>query len=307
METPTNSAAVRRHPRRVGVLLWLLAVVLMLGAAVYQRLTGPTYPLRGEFAVEDRSYQYRLLRSQETTERARIMVPRPGEGATGSISYRRYPTDEPFETVELKLEYPFKMPLLVGRLPIQPPAGKMEYYLELETAAGPVRVPAADAVEPTIILRYKGPVPTALLLAHVLFMFFAMLVGMRAGLGALFAPSNIRPLSRITLAGLTIGGMVLGPFVQKHAFGEYWTGFPRGYDLTDNKTLIMWVVWIVAVLVLGAGAKRIGALGRVAVLLAALVMTAVYLIPHSMRGSELNYAAVDAGVGASEAVGTADE
>ena len=40
---------------------------------------------------------------------------------------------------------------------------------------------------------------------------------------------------------------------------------------------------------------------------AALVMTAVYLIPHSMRGSELSYEALDAGVDASEAVGTADE
>ena len=303
----TNSGPVRRHPRWVGALLWILALVLMLAAAVYQRLTGPTYPLRGELAMEDRSYEYRLLRSQETTAEARIMVPRPGQEATGSLSYRRYPTDEPFDTVEMKVEHPFKRPALVGMLPIQPPAGKMEYYLELETAAGPVRIPEASAEEPTIILRYKGPVPTALLLAHVIFMFFAMLAGMRAGLGALYAPSNIRPLSRITLAGLTIGGMMLGPFVQKYAFGEYWTGFPWGYDLTDNKTLIMWVVWIVAVLVLGAGAKRIGAPGRVAVLLAALVMTGVYLIPHSMRGSELNYAAVDAGVDASNAVGTAGE
>lgn len=43
------------------------------------------------------------------------------------------------------------------------------------------------------------------------------------------------------------------------------------------------------------------------VALAALVMTVVYLIPHSMRGSELNYEAVDAGVSASEAVGTSKD
>ena len=93
-----------------------------------------------------------------------------------------------------------KGPALSGRLPIQPPAGKMEYYLELQTADGPVRIPEAGAAESTIILRYKGPVPTAVLIAHVAFMFFAVLIGMRAGLGALFAPSNIRPLSRLTLA-----------------------------------------------------------------------------------------------------------
>ena len=41
-------------------------------------------------------------------------------------------------------------------------------------------------------------------------------------------------------------------------------------------------------------------------LVAALVMTAVYLVPHSMRGSELDFEAVDAGVAASEAIGTGE-
>ena len=307
MGAPRNGGPVRRHPRWVGALLWILAVLLMLAAAVYQRLTGPTHPFRGEITVAGESYSYRLRRSQETSDRAKIAITRPGREATGTLSFRRYPTDDAFETVDLILEPLMKGPILVGYLPIQPAAGKMEYYIELQTADGPRRVPAPGAEEPTIILRYKGPVPTALLLAHVLFMFFSVLIGMRTGLGALFAPSNIRPLSRITLGGLTIGGMVLGPFVQRYAFGEYWTGFPWGYDLTDNKTLIMWAVWIAAVLALGGRARRIGALSRTAVLLAALVMTVVYLIPHSMRGSELSYDAVDAGVDASEAVGTADE
>jgi hypothetical protein len=69
----------------------------------------------------------------------------------------------------------------------------------------------------------------------------------------------------------------------------------------------MWIVWALAVGALGRRGKSIAGLGRIAVLTAALVMTAVYLIPHSMRGSELDFAAVDAGVDASEAIGTSDE
>ena len=298
--------AERQHPGWLGVLLWITAVLLMLGAAVYQRLTGPTYPLRGEITVEDRSYAYRLRRSQENSDRARIALPRPGPEAAGVLSYRRYPTDDPWTPVELGVEAGEAGQELVGYLPVQPPAGKVEYRLDLETAAGPARIPADGAAESTIILRYKGPVPTPVLIAHVAFMFLSVLIGMRAGLGALVAPSNIRALSRLTLLGLTIGGLALGPFVQRAAFGEYWTGFPWGYDLTDNKTLIMWAVWLLAVLALGAKAKRVTRLGRAAVLVAALVMTAVYLIPHSLRGSELDFAAVDAGADASEAVGTGD-
>ena len=68
----------------------------------------------------------------------------------------------------------------------------------------------------------------------------------------------------------------------------------------------MWLVWIVACAVLGwkRRAERPSWTARLAVLAAAVVMTAVYLIPHSLRGSELDYGAVDAGTPASEAIGT---
>ncbi len=91
--------------------------------------------------------------------------------------------------------------------------------------------------------------------------------------------------------------------MQKQAFGAYWTGFPWGYDLTDNKTLIMWVVWVAACSVLQwkSEAKR---LGRGVVLVGALVMMVVYLIPHSMRGSQLDYSQVDQGLSAEDAVRT---
>ena len=284
-----GSMPEKRHSPWLGALLWFLALALMMASAVYQRRTGPTYPLRGEVQVAGDTYSYALIRSQETTERARVALPRPGGEAGGVLAFRRYPTDDAIIKVVLDVADGEEGPELVGYLPVQPAAGKVEYYLELDTADGLIRVPDADAEESTIILRYKDPVPTPLLIAHVLMMFFSVLVGMRAGLGALVAPGNIRKLTWITLFGMTVGGLVLGPFVQKYAFGEYWTGFPWGYDLTDNKLLIMWIVWVLAALALGGRSKSIGLRGRLGVILAALVMTGVYLIPHSMRGSEARF------------------
>jgi hypothetical protein len=103
---------------------------------------------------------------------------------------------------------------------------------------------------------------------------------------------------------MTVGGMVLGPIVQKYAFGAYWTGFPWGYDLTDNKTLIMWLAWIAACAVLGRPRRKDvpGWKGRLTVFAAAAVMTVVYLIPHSLRGSQLDYTQVETGVDPAEAI-----
>ena len=75
--------------------------------------------------------------------------------------------------------------------------------------------------------------------------------------------------------------MIIGPIVQKYAFGIYWTGFPVGTDLTDNKTLLAIVFWLTAY-----GLRKKSRWWTVA---AAILMVIVYLIPHSVAGSELDY------------------
>jgi hypothetical protein len=281
----------------MNVALWVLAVLLMLTAAVYQRLTGPTYRLRGEFTVADETYRYRLIRSAYSTTDTLVSIPLPAAEVAGSLHYKRYPTNDEFTTLPLAVHGNE----LGARLPVQPPAGKLEYYLTLDTPGGKVTVPAA--ADETVIIRFKGTTPLNVLLPHVVMMFFAVMIGMRAGLAALFAPSPMEKLSWATLVLVSIGGLILGPIVQKTAFGEYWTGFPFGFDLTDNKTLIMWFVWVGAILVLTQYKTR-ESLRRLAVIGAAVVMVVVYLIPHSLRGSELDYSQLDQGVAPEEAIET---
>jgi hypothetical protein len=103
---------------------------------------------------------------------------------------------------------------------------------------------------------------------------------------------------------MTLGGLILGPFVQKAAFGAYWTGFPWGYDLTDNKTLLMWLAWAFAAGAAGFSLRAREGWVRVAVMAASVAMTVVYLIPHSLRGSQLDYSKVKPGADARDAVVT---
>ena len=77
---------------------------------------------------------------------------------------------------------------------------------------------------------------------------------------------------------------VLGPVVQKFAFDAYWTGWPNGADLTDNKTLIAVIAWLPAT-ILALGRKKL----RAAVVVGWIVMMGVFLIPHSLRGSEMDW------------------
>lgn len=279
-----------------GLWLWIAALALMLSTVVYQRRTGPTYPKRGEVQVQGQSHRYRLLRSQETSAAARIEIPDLGEA---TLFWRRFPTAEAFQALPMRAEVGTRGPVRVAELPVQPAAGKVEYWVELHSSDGLKRFPEAD----TVVLRYKDPVPTAWLLAHVLMMFFGVLLGLRTGLAALFAPGNMERLTAWTLGFMTVGGLVLGPIVQKYAFGAYWTGWPFGHDLTDNKTLILWGVWLMAHLFLRWGIKR-SRIRRVVVLIAALAMAIVYLVPHSLRGSQLDYGKLQSGTEPKAAIGT---
>ena len=292
-----NNQAAQQTPRWLGIALWVTAVVLMLTAAVYQRLTGPTYRLRGGFTVAGETYRYRLIRSAYSTDDTLVTIPAPRTGTTGYLHYKRYPTSDPYTVVPLEMHGE----QLGARLPAQPPAGKLEYYLTLDTPTGSLTIPDNEAG--SVIIRFKGPTPLYVLLPHVFMMFFAVLIGLRAGLAALFAPAEIDKLSWTALILVTVGGLLLGPIVQKSAFGEYWTGFPFGFDLTDNKTLIMWLVWELGCAVL-LKYRTQRYLRRAAVVGAAVVMVVVYLIPHSLRGSELDYSQLDEGVPATEAIET---
>jgi hypothetical protein len=60
----------------------------------------------------------------------------------------------------------------------------------------------------------------------------------------------------------------------------------------------MWLAWVVAVIVLARRKNPVDRLARASVVAAALVMIVVYVIPHSLRGSQLDYTRIEAGAGA---------
>lgn len=133
-----------------------------------------------------------------------------------------------------------------------------------------------------VVIRFKGDVPGSVLIPHIFFMFFAMFLGNVAGIMAIFKHKNYHFFTTITVIALFVGGMILGPIVQKFAFGEYWAGVPFAWDLTDNKTLVSFIFWVLAFF-MNRKKER-----PVYTIIASVVMLLVYCIPHSMHGSQLD-------------------
>jgi len=281
------------------IFLWVLSIVMAFSAMIYQRSTGPTYEFTGNLEQDGTEYKYELIRSQETTEGAKIELPViENVNYDAILHFKRYQTEDQIISIDFNLDDG----RFIAQLPMQPAAGKMEYFITGSIEGKDFQIPAQG--EESIVLRYKDPVSNSILIPHVLLMVLVIIFGIRAGLSALFDHGTMRRWVVVAVTGMIIGGMIFGPLVQKSAFGEYWTGFPFGSDFTDNKTLIMLVAWVLALAVIGFKPKRNEKLSRAVVLFAAVVMTVVYLIPHSMGGSTLDYDKIDMGIDPTEAVKT---
>jgi uncharacterized membrane protein len=255
-------------------LIWIISILITLGAAVYQRLTGPTYPEIYRINLENQDVKISLPTSHGGEADKRIRIKEVEKPVEGFIIYRKYPTNESWDTIYMHREDD----ALAGYLPVQPPAGKLEYYLFLKTDTETIRIN-----EQPVIIRFKGTVPGYILIPHILFVFAAMLFSTLTGFFAIYKYHSYRALSWITLILLFIGGLILGPVIQKFAFGDFWTGLPLGKDLTDNKILIAFIFWLAAII---ANLKKER---RWITVLAAAVYLVIILIPHSLLGSELDY------------------
>ncbi len=257
--------------------LWILAIVITLASVVYQRTTGPSYPVRTTSQLPTGEYiKAKFLTTHESIADAPIRIVVENQGYSGRAEWRRVNSRDDWQTIPLNRSGD----TLWAFLPKQPPAGKIAYNVVITSAArGDIKLTSDQ-----VVMRFKGPVPLTVLAPHVLFMFIAMLLATRTGLQALARPGKEKRLAVLTAILLFAGGLILGPIVQKYAFGAYWTGWPFGHDLTDNKTALAMLMWLIAIWRDSRTSN-----GRWWYISAALVHLLIYLIPHSVLGSELNY------------------
>ncbi len=275
------------------IAIWFLAFIITVGAVYYQRKTGPTHPKTDTVVFADSSWTVKLIRSNGARD-ARVKLPMKDPEVSAILYFKRYRVNEDWKAVDFEMEVLRGHPsmskkkkstkalkeVFVAYLPQQESAGKLEYYIELNGYGSQTFI-SRDA---PVVIRFKGDVPAAVLIPHILLMFLSMMIATLAGLFAIFKIDRFRRYTFWTFGILFIGGFIFGPWVQWYAFGDWWTGVPYGWDLTDNKTLFAFVFWIAAVI----GNRKKARPGLV--ILAAIMTLVIFSIPHSMFGSELDYA-----------------
>jgi len=248
---------------------WFLAVIITLALSIYQRMTGPTHPKKVDIELRGDNYQIKLPRSG--VQKDEIVTLKDITAVVKSqLHYRRYPTTNDYTTVDFQ----WTGAAWQAALPVQPIAGKLQYYITVD---------GKDYLkDEPVIIRFRNDVPAYILIPHILLMFGAMLFAVYTFL-LVVTRKEYRKWLKMTVATLFVGGFIFGPLVQHAAFGPWWTGFPYGTDLTDNKTLLSFLCFVAALATLR------WKYNKWVVCLAVLFMVAIFSVPHSVYGSEYDY------------------
>ncbi|MBI4657180.1 MAG: hypothetical protein HY746_10630 [Elusimicrobia bacterium] len=256
------------------ILFWVLSVILAVFFAVFQRFTGPSYQVSGKIKINSEEIKYKLPRTCTTGKSDCFIKIQAGNGIPAVMFFKKHVPYEPydFDFVEMERQDRF----LISIIPDQPPAGKIEYYLEFyDKDRNSRRLPSKN-----IILRFKGHVSPFILIPHIFLMFAFMILSVRIFIGCFSGDFDLKKWTKINILILIFGGFIFGGLTQLHAFGKFWTGIPLGHDLTDNKTLVVFVFWIFALISLYKSKTP-----KQWIVLAFIFTLLAYFIPHSLLGT----------------------
>lgn len=177
-----------------------------------------------------------------------------------------------------------------GELPVLKKGSKWFYRIELfKDGESVAKFPPYGSQ----FIKFKGHVPGHILIPHIFFMFATAFFGLLTVVLAFDLARGKGDLKKAvryllwTVIAAFIGGFPLGYLVAYAAFGVGWGGIPFGWDITDNKTVLLFVFWFVTLILARKGLKgEKMAISNSTYLVLTVVSLAVtiftFMIPHSI-------------------------
>ncbi|GEM_PF-3587324 len=173
-----------------------------------------------------------------------------------------------------------------AKLPFLGPGKGIRYHFLLAAPkGGHLRFPEKGDFQVTC----KGGVSHALLLAHIGAMFlglvflvlvaFRCLVYLKKGASLLSATRMVKWATFF----IFLGGVPLGMLVERKVFGTWWEGWPFGRDVTDTKTGLILLWWILLSFLAPDPERASQKKARTwawAVLVCLVLTVALYVVPH---------------------------
>jgi len=184
-------------------------------------------------------------------------------------------------------------PYFAGFIPGDEKGVRNYYYFEvLRAGKAPILFP--EKAKPEFESEYhyfkvrnEGRVHRGLLWAHILLMTAAIFLFLHAlyyAVDYLKTGEDYSKIKHATVWGTVcffISGFPIGWVIEKQVLGNYWEGIPFGTDITDSKTLFIFLYWFIILMLHRYGKIRERGFAR-AVIFGALFALGLFMLPHSL-------------------------
>jgi len=222
-----------------------------------------------------------------------ILQVEPSEEIDAAVLYR-VPGVEALDTVGMS---EISSGVWSARLPAGEKGDRLEYGFKIsQMESSEIGTATATSMTGYYLIKYKGEVSVTVLVLHILCMFAAFFFIVEAIIGA-FTMLIMREDKEFTVAQARwvllfsfLGGVPLGFVLNRQRFGPIWEAFPFGADITDNKTQLIIIFWIIIAALswksfacrrTGRDAAGSGAFA-IAVIIASFLSLLLYIVPHSL-------------------------
>jgi hypothetical protein len=208
--------------------------------------------------------------------------------------------EEKFQSVDMTPKEG-KSDVFVASIPYHKKGTKAWYYIEAQKQIDGTKLTAdlpdrnSTNFDP-ILLKFEGVVPPYIIFSHVFSNFAALFFSVLAVWKAVDLKKGKATLrksvifSLFTFFFLFTGFFLVGSALNYFAFGVMWEAFPFGSDITDTKSQVILIFWVVTLfLVKGTIFGKNPSKNLVSektystlVIISFVVTVIMYLIPHSL-------------------------
>lgn len=183
---------------------------------------------------------------------------------------------------------------LVGNLPDGEIGQRLRYRIDL-IMNDTVKTSMSQDSSLGFLLKYKGHVSAFIIIPHIILLFASIFCGFLAvfyGIDLLTGKKQVKQAAIAVLLTFFcgfIGGIIIGIEVTHEVFGgSGWGGWPVGKDITDTKTEVFLLFWLVTMIFGWASfsGKKLAISNKVygmMIMISFLVTLAAFLIPHSLE------------------------
>lgn len=219
------------------IILWCGAFVITFLTSYLSILLSPDYPVSGTIGIEGKKVSYKFDKTHFGKDNFEIIIRTDVKDLTGKIFWKNDSSIEPLITDLNKIDL-----ILSGKIPLQKPDSKIEYYVMVYYGDKSFRLPAASNID----LKFYGNIPAAVSFLQFFSLYLGLLLSIRAGLEYFSEKERIKKFEIFTCIVFIILTIMINPLYLSYKFGFINSSVPSIVRLFPPKLVSILFVWIIS-------------------------------------------------------------